>query len=282
MMGVDNWDDLRFLLAVAKAGSMTGAARLLGTNVATVSRRLDRLAGSLGVEAFARTPEGWRPSDAALRLIDAAMAFEGRLAAEVNALEGKRGPERARIRLGALSSVIHGVLLPALSPDGGRLSRVDLTVAYRAQGEGLGEHDLVIRLGPPEGGRLRTRKVGSTVVRLYGTTEPEGSDWIGLTDGYDDLPHHRMGLERFGRPPVLRFQSFNAVREAMLRTGLPAPLPETLARQSAPLRPLVSDRPETVWVQEFWVAYHESRRSDPALQAVLGWIEDAFAAQARR
>ena len=30
------------------------------------------------------------------------------------------------------------------------------------------------------------------------------------------------------------------------------------------------------WVADFWVAYHESRKGDPAIDAVVGWIESAF------
>ena len=35
-----NWDDLRLLLAVHRSGSLSGAARILGVNQSTISRRL--------------------------------------------------------------------------------------------------------------------------------------------------------------------------------------------------------------------------------------------------
>ena len=35
------WDDLRYVLAVADAGSFAGAARTLGVNHTTVLRRVD-------------------------------------------------------------------------------------------------------------------------------------------------------------------------------------------------------------------------------------------------
>ena len=47
-----NWDDLRYLIAVHKTGSMSAAARLLDTNPATVSRRLARLGETLGCDLF--------------------------------------------------------------------------------------------------------------------------------------------------------------------------------------------------------------------------------------
>src|SRR5690606_22822805 len=46
----ENWDDLRFLLAVAEEGSVSGAARRLGVNHATVLRRIASYEATAGVE----------------------------------------------------------------------------------------------------------------------------------------------------------------------------------------------------------------------------------------
>ncbi len=40
---MQNWDDLKFCLALHRSGTMTDAARILDTNVATVSRRIARM-----------------------------------------------------------------------------------------------------------------------------------------------------------------------------------------------------------------------------------------------
>ena len=49
-----NWDDLRYLLAVARSGSMSGAARALDVNHATVIRRVRSLEKQLGSSLFDR------------------------------------------------------------------------------------------------------------------------------------------------------------------------------------------------------------------------------------
>jgi DNA-binding transcriptional LysR family regulator len=56
------WDDLRYLLAIARAGSLAGAARTLGVNHSTVFRRLNALEAALGVRLFERLPEGYAPT----------------------------------------------------------------------------------------------------------------------------------------------------------------------------------------------------------------------------
>ena len=54
-----NWDDLRVFLAVARAGSLSGAARSLGVNHSTVFRRIAGLEETLDVRLFERLPNGY-------------------------------------------------------------------------------------------------------------------------------------------------------------------------------------------------------------------------------
>ena len=67
-----HWDDLRFFLAIAKTGSLTGAARGLRTSQPTVSRRLASIEKRLGVTLFERTRRGYELSQAGAEILDAA------------------------------------------------------------------------------------------------------------------------------------------------------------------------------------------------------------------
>ncbi|STU77147.1 LysR family transcriptional regulator [Klebsiella variicola] len=55
-----NWDDARIFLAIARAGTLSGAADKMNMGIATVSRRLDRLEQSLKVPLFSRHQSGYR------------------------------------------------------------------------------------------------------------------------------------------------------------------------------------------------------------------------------
>ena len=55
---MNNWDDVRFFLAVAREGSISAASRELGVNHTTVSRRIQSLEDRHGVHLFERTSEG--------------------------------------------------------------------------------------------------------------------------------------------------------------------------------------------------------------------------------
>jgi DNA-binding transcriptional LysR family regulator len=80
---MDNWDDLKFVLAVARAGGLAKAARGLGVTHSTVSRRLSALEERLGTRLFERMPEGFVPTAAGEQAVIAAKRVE----AEVLALD---------------------------------------------------------------------------------------------------------------------------------------------------------------------------------------------------
>lgn len=79
MHSMDNWDDLKFVLAISKAGNATRAARALGVTHSTVSRRLSALEEGLGTRLFDRLPEGFRPTVAGEQTIRTASRVETEL-----------------------------------------------------------------------------------------------------------------------------------------------------------------------------------------------------------
>lgn len=90
-----DWDDLRFVLAVARTGSALRAARALGVNQTTVMRRVAHIEAAVGADLFERkqsgyhlTPLGRRVAQSAARLEDEVKALESVIGAEQRALAG--------------------------------------------------------------------------------------------------------------------------------------------------------------------------------------------------
>src|SRR5690606_41499206 len=77
----DNWDDLRVFLAVARAGSLSGAARALGVNHSTVFRRVGAFEEALEVRLFERLPGGYVLTAAGEEMREAAPRVEAEIAA---------------------------------------------------------------------------------------------------------------------------------------------------------------------------------------------------------
>src|SRR6516164_1161571 len=65
------WDDVRFFLAAAREGSLSGAARVLGVGHVTVGRRLAFLEKRLGVKLLNRTPDGYAVTSAGQAILRA-------------------------------------------------------------------------------------------------------------------------------------------------------------------------------------------------------------------
>src|SRR5262250_1496805 len=70
------WDDVRFFLAVTRAGSLSGAARALGVGHVTVGRRIALLEKRLGVTLLNRTPDGFTATSAGDAILRQCMAME--------------------------------------------------------------------------------------------------------------------------------------------------------------------------------------------------------------
>ena len=68
---MENWDNLRFILALSRHRTMSAAAQALHTNVATVSRRIERANQDFGTPLFVKDQNGWLPTQAALPLLRA-------------------------------------------------------------------------------------------------------------------------------------------------------------------------------------------------------------------
>lgn len=73
---MNNWDDIRYFLAVTRSGSVSGAARVLGVNHSTVTRRIQSFEAKHGVELFIRQRDGYEMTEAAYTILEQAQQME--------------------------------------------------------------------------------------------------------------------------------------------------------------------------------------------------------------
>jgi len=69
MRAEPGWELYRTFLEVIRDGSLSGAARKLSLTQPTVGRHIDALEASLGMSLFSRSPQGLKPTPAALELV---------------------------------------------------------------------------------------------------------------------------------------------------------------------------------------------------------------------
>ena len=94
-----DWDDLKFLLAVADAGGLAPAARSLGVDPSTVSRRIVALEKALDAELAERMPEGMSLTEAGRSVAEVARRFDAELLALAASMGGARGEPVGAVRV---------------------------------------------------------------------------------------------------------------------------------------------------------------------------------------
>jgi len=84
-----NWDDLKTILHVVRAGTLTGAASTLGINYTTIARRIARAEGKLDARLFERLSDGYHPTDIGRAAADHAELMEAQEDALLRKIRGQ-------------------------------------------------------------------------------------------------------------------------------------------------------------------------------------------------
>ena len=104
------WNDLTVILAICRAGSLSGAARSLGHNHSTVYRKITAIEEKTGVRFFERLPNGYVMTEAG----ETALRYGEQVETEMHGLEreilGRDSRLKGRIRLTAPSFMSDHVL----------------------------------------------------------------------------------------------------------------------------------------------------------------------------
>ncbi|WP_093036771.1 LysR family transcriptional regulator [Roseovarius azorensis] len=89
-----DWQDLKIILHLVRAGTLARAGNLLGINYTTVARRIARAEKALGQPLFERRPDGYRPTELGLLAARHAEEMETREHALMRQLQGRDGSLR--------------------------------------------------------------------------------------------------------------------------------------------------------------------------------------------
>lgn len=164
-----DWDNLRFFLEVSRAGRLTTAARRLGVDHTTVSRRLQALEKSMGIQLFLREPTGYQLTEAGRNLLPRVEAMESASMAIEQALPNPEAKLSGQVRIGATEGYGSLMIAGQLAALGKRYPHlnIDLLALPRAVRLSRHEADIVITLDRPERGPFIVTKLTDYVLRLY-------------------------------------------------------------------------------------------------------------------
>lgn len=288
MNAQDNWDDVRYFLAVARHGSLSAAARALGVNHTTVLRRVAALEAAFGTGLFDKQPGGYVLTAAGDEMHRVALKVEEDLAAANRLLSGRDTQLSGTVRVTTIDILAmhflprHLAAFRELYPG----MRVDLLIAEASLSLTRREADVAIRSTnkPPE--NLVGRVVSGLAFAVYGSAaylerthgDADQRDWVGLDETFD---HTRMAQwfkrtvapERVGH----RVNTVAVLVEAVRAGGGLGLLPCGLADRMPDLCRL-GDPVEEVETK-IWLLTHGDLRHMARVRAFLDFIGDALVSE---
>src|SRR6056297_1937500 len=111
---MDNWDEIRTAYNVARVGTVSGAAEVLGVHHATVIRHIDALEDRLGVKLFQRHARGYTPTEAGEDLLRVAQATDDQFAQLSGRIKGRGNDVTGELVVTSLGGLSH-LLVPVLA-----------------------------------------------------------------------------------------------------------------------------------------------------------------------
>jgi DNA-binding transcriptional LysR family regulator len=128
--------DLRVLMAVVQAGSMSKAAEHLGTAQPALSRSIAELEHALGVRLLDRSPRGVEPTTYGRALIKRGVAVFDELRQGVRDIEFLADPTSGELRIGATEAIAGAIVSPLIE----LLSRKHRRIEFHVVTGDLGRH----------------------------------------------------------------------------------------------------------------------------------------------
>lgn len=102
---MDNWDEVRTAFQVARMGTVSGAAEVLGVHHATVIRHIDAIERRLGVKLFQRHARGYTPTEAGEDLLRVAQTTDDQFNQMAGRLKGQGDEVSGELVVTSLASL---------------------------------------------------------------------------------------------------------------------------------------------------------------------------------
>jgi DNA-binding transcriptional LysR family regulator len=283
-----DWDDLRYILAVAEAGSLAGAARRLRVNHTTVLRRINAFEAAHGVRLFERLPTGYALTAAGEELLGAARSMSEMVDGLERRLKGQDLRLEGTIRVTTTDTLIASILPPILAAFSKAHPGITLEISVANVIANLTRRDADVAIRPAASPppSLIGRKVADVGWAFYAAARdmsgeaPDigASGWIAPDDTLSGTAYARWLREDMPEARIAaRSDSFVAMaRMAEQGAGIVA-LPCYLGDLSLLLRRVENAALPRI-ASELWVLTHEDLRRAARITALTRFLGDEIAA----
>ncbi len=285
---MDNWDEIRTAFQVARMGTVSGAADVLGVHHATVIRHIDALEERLGAKLFQRHARGYTATEAGSDLLQVAQATDDQFTQLAGRIRGQGEGVSGELVITSLAS-----LSPILSPvmaqfqmdnpglivrylTGDRLFRLEYGEAHVAirAGAAPDQPDNVVQ---PLAKHVTQLVASKSYIDRHGTPASENDlaqHWFVGHDNPDSrAPFQKWLNDRIPRDRLIyRTMDNRTMRDALL-TGVGIGfLPAWEARQHDDLVEVLPALDE--WSAALWLVTHVDLHRTTKVQAFLKFLKE--------
>jgi len=288
-----NWDDLRHFLAVARAGTLSAAAEVLGTDHTTVARHIARLEEGLAARLFYRGNHGYDLTPGGERLRPIAESVEAGFIAAAS-MEREDPAVSGVVRIGAPDGFGTAFLAPRIHKLAAQHPRLEIELLATARVFSLSkrEADIVISLTSPEHARVVSRRLTDYRLLLYASrdylaahppistpADLPAHDFVGYIEDMLFTPELNY-LSTIGPGINARIRSTNLIAQAQaaLRGSGLCVLPVFVARDYPELVPVLPDLISLK--RSFFMHIHEDNRKAAPVRAAAAFMVGEVAAGA--
>ncbi len=291
---MEDWNQLRLVLAVARAGSLTSAAGLLGIDHSTVFRRLNAFEQRLAVRLFERLPGGvYQLTSAGERMAAAAERMEDEALALARDIAGADGRLSGRLRVTSSETLAHSRLT-------GHLAEfrtvhpgivVELAIENRVLSLSRREADVALRPIRPKEGDLWGRKLAGVAWTFFasqayldaqgGTIAGAGALGAHALVGWEETAGGIMAadwLDRNVSPESVVYRTNSLVNQSVAaRAGIGlALLPCYLGDNEPGLVRALAEPIEDI-AGELWIVTHQDLKATARVRAFFDVVGEGLA-----
>jgi molybdate transport repressor ModE-like protein len=281
-----DWNDLRFLLAIAREGSTLAAAKTLNVSQPTVQRRLAALEASIRRTLVERHPTGYRLTEFGRKLLPHAEEVERSVAALRRQITSGGQDLGGTLRVTCPEGMASRLLAPLIESFRANHPelRVDLIMTDRRLDLTNGEAEVAVRIHEPGEDSLVARKIAESLWAIYASRSYVRHH--GRPHSVADLAHHaviafggELADNHAGRwlketAPQARIaatgNSMLGVLAAVKSGAGLAPLPMLLGGSEDDLQAVLAPVPELS--TKVYLVMHADLRSIPRVRAFCDFI----------
>lgn len=286
---MENWDEIRTAYHVARLGTVSGAAEVLGVHHATVIRHIDALERRLGTRLFQRHARGYTPTEAGRDLLHVAQATEDQFIQLAGRIKGQAEAVGGELIVTAVQG-LGDILVPSLVRF--QAAHPGLLVRYMADNRlyrlEYGEAHVAVRAGTvPDQPDNVVQPFLHHRYALYATQayaaqhglpadehSLAGHRYIGPDPELSRAPFHRWLAARVPAGDIaFRSSESHVLEQAVLAGAGIGFLPRCVAERQEGLVEVLPDAAFEEWVAPIWLVTHVDLHRTTKVQAFLNFLK---------